>query len=154
MTTATATESRHGPFRADSVDIPGWLLRRLLRNWARWLTLPEPMGPEMPKCRSAEGQYTSPQCWDERLPRPLEPNPHDAWRIETIVRYLPAQEARVLRVWYVTLGTQMRALPATADPLELGAKYAHVGSARRFLDLLSAAEHDVRIRLCESPLDN
>ena len=122
-------------------------VRRLLREWARWVTWPEPIGPEPAGCHSAESAYRSPQCWDERLPRPLEPDWRLGWRIEGIVRALPPHEAKAVRVWYVVLGRQTRHLHGSIDPFELAARRAHAGSAANFAHLLTSAEQTIRARL-------
>lgn len=143
-------ESRHGPFKADSgdsADISPMQVRAMLREWARWVTWPEPMGPAPASCRSAEHNYRSPQCWDERLPRPIEPDWRIAWKVEAIIRTMPRLDAKVVRVWYVVLGPRVRHGHTSVDPYELAARRAHVGSASRYAELLSHAENDLRMKL-------
>lgn len=141
------TRLQDNPIKADSGHLPISHVRKLLREWARWVTWPEPLGPQSATCRSAEHNYRSPQCWDERLPRPIEPDWRIAWRIETIIRTLPATEAKLVRVWYVVLGRQVTRMRPGDDPFELAARRAHVGSARRAAELLMHAEQTIRQNL-------
>jgi hypothetical protein len=115
----------------------------MLREWARWATSPEPIGPEPATCRSIEHNYLPPQCWDAPRPRPPEPDWHIAWRIESIVRTLPRLEAKVVRVWYVVVAPKIRP-HHHHDPFEIAARTAHVGSAAYYVELLSRAEERIR----------
>ena len=69
-----------------------------LVNWGRWARV-HPKSSSA--CRSLEGAYRSPQCWDppEPLARPVDRL--DAWEIETGVRILPLRHHMLLTFKYV-----------------------------------------------------
>ena len=149
MTPTTLTETRYGPspIKADSGHSVGQV-RAMLREWARWVTWPEPLGPKDAGCGSAESAYRSPQCWDDRLPRPIEPDWRIGLRIEAVVRDMPKVDARVLRAWYVFIGP--RITHVHHDPFEIAARRAHVGSAAYFAQVLARAEDHIRNTLDKS----
>jgi hypothetical protein len=122
----------------------------MLREWARWVTYPEPTGPKPTACGSAESAYRSPQCWDERLPKRTEPDWRIGLLIEAVVRDMPKLDARVLRAWYVFIGP--RITHVHHDPFEIAARRTHVGSAAYFAEILNRAEDHIR-KMLSLPID-
>lgn len=77
------------------------MIEEWLNEWRRWM-LGE-IGPDMPRCVSAEHNYNSPQCWDE--PEPSEP-PLREWmgfKVERAVARLPDSMQRAIRAEYTTV---------------------------------------------------
>ena len=71
-----------------------------LCHWGRWLKSRGVQG----HCASIEHRYRSPQCWDERNPRPEEPDVRRAELVEGLMRIVPRLSRRVLKLKYVHRG--------------------------------------------------
>ena len=67
-----------------------------LTSWGRWLKTKQIQG----HCGSIEHQWRSPQCWDERHPRP-EINESQAELIESLMRIVPKHSRKLLKLKYV-----------------------------------------------------
>jgi hypothetical protein len=68
-----------------------------LTQWGAWLR-----GHQSQRhCESAEWQYRSPQCWNDRNPKPEEPNPTQALTIEGLMRIVPKTSRKLLKLRYV-----------------------------------------------------
>lgn len=68
-----------------------------LIHWGRWLRSAHLQG----HCASIEHRYRSPQCWDERNPRPEEPDLSKALLIERQMRIIQKQPRKLLKLKYV-----------------------------------------------------
>jgi hypothetical protein len=68
-----------------------------LTHWGRWLQTARTPS----HCDSAEWQYRSPQCWDERNPKPQAPNESHAATIESLMRITPKLSRKLLKLKYV-----------------------------------------------------
>jgi hypothetical protein len=68
-----------------------------LLHWGRWLRTRKIQG----HCASIEHRYKSPQCWDERNPRPEEPDLSKACLIEKQMRIVPKNSRKLLKLKYV-----------------------------------------------------
>src|ERR1700704_2290016 len=69
----------------------------LLTNWGRWALSRSSPG----HCASIEHRYNSPQCWNDRNPRPEEPNQPAALMIEQQMRIIPKLSRKLLKLKYV-----------------------------------------------------
>jgi hypothetical protein len=72
-------------------------IHEFLDHWGRWLKSRGIQG----HCASIEHRYRSPQCWDERNPRPPEPDAKRAELVESLMRIVPRLSRRVLKLRYV-----------------------------------------------------
>lgn len=63
-----------------------------LLAWGQWLKTRYPQG----HCGSMEYHYRSPQCWDERNPRPQTPDESKALIIEHIMYWVEALSRKLL----------------------------------------------------------
>ena len=68
-----------------------------LNEWGNWLRSRTIQG----HCASIEHRYKSPQCWDERNPRPIEPDLSKAYLIERNMRIVPKGSRKLLKLKYV-----------------------------------------------------
>src|SRR5882762_3259924 len=82
---------------------PDWVppehreIHEFLQHWGRWLRT----RPAKGHCASIEHRYRSPQCWDERNPRPPEPELGKAILIEELMRIVPRLARKILKLAYV-----------------------------------------------------
>ena len=72
-------------------------IHEFLLHWGRWLRSRGTQG----HCASVEHRYRSPQCWDERNPRPPEPDARCAETIESLMRIVPRVSRKILKLSYV-----------------------------------------------------
>ena len=72
-------------------------IHEFLSHWGRWLKSRGIQG----HCASIEHRYRSPQCWDERNPRPPEPDERQALLIEGLMRVVPRVSRKILKLRYV-----------------------------------------------------
>ena len=72
-------------------------IHEFLLHWGRWLQFHGVQG----HCASIEHRFRSPQCWDERNPRPPEPDLERAMLIEGLMRIVPRMSRKILKLKYV-----------------------------------------------------
>ncbi len=72
-------------------------IHEFLQQWGRWVLSRRVNG----HCASIEHRYKSPQCWDERNPRPPEVNERAATLIESLMRIVPKAARKLLKLRYV-----------------------------------------------------
>jgi hypothetical protein len=72
-------------------------IHEFLLHWGRWLQA----HPIQGHCASIEHRFRSPQCWDERNPRPPEPDLARAMLIEGLMRIVPRVTRKILKLKYV-----------------------------------------------------
>ena len=75
-------------------------IHEFLQHWGRWLQWHNSVG----HCASMEHRYRSPQCWEERNPRPPEPDAGQAQLIEGLMRIVPRVSRKLLKLRYVHRG--------------------------------------------------
>jgi hypothetical protein len=75
-------------------------IHEFLLHWGRWLRSHGVPG----HCASIEHRFRSPQCWDERNPRPPEPDLRCALLIEGLMRIVPRVSRKILKLKYVHRG--------------------------------------------------
>lgn len=80
-------------------EIHKWLI-----EWGRWL---KAGGAANGHCASIEHRYKSPQCWDERNPRPPEPDLARAVLIEGLMRIVPKLSRKLLKLRYMMGGEEV-----------------------------------------------
>lgn len=80
-------------------EIHEWLI-----EWGRWL---KQGGAPNGHCASIEHRYKSPQCWDERNPRPPEPDIARALLIEGLMRIVPRVSRKLLKLRYMMGGEEV-----------------------------------------------
>ena len=73
-------------------EIHNWLMQ-----WGGYLRTHLQYG----HCGSAEWRWRSPQCWDERNPRPPEPDLTKALLVEELMRIVPRSSRKLLKFKYV-----------------------------------------------------
>ena len=90
-----------------------------LTTWGRWAVSHKVSG----HCASMEHRYRSPQCWNDRDPRPEEPNLEIAVMIEGLMRIVPKVSRKILKLKYVAkadkrfTSQRLRFHPAKYDQL-------------------------------------